>query len=206
MSTQPPTRLLVARHGDAAYAVHGVLSDDGGWLTDKGQQQARELAESLQPRGISAVYTSRMERAIQSGQVAAKALGVGETVIDGLQEYAVGDLAGVPYNDPRAQQVFNAWLADDLDVGIPGGENGHQVVQRVRDALDDIADAHPGETVLVFSHGGVMSLVIPRLSGNVRNDLAAQRFLPNCVPAEVDVVRDFWQVISWPGSTDKSTV
>ncbi|WP_052595207.1 histidine phosphatase family protein [Luteipulveratus mongoliensis] len=201
-----PTRLLVARHGDAEYAVHGVLSDDGGWLTDKGRSQAAELATTLRDRGVTAVYTSRMDRAVQTGQVAAGVLGVGERVIAGLQEYAVGDLAGVPYNDPRAQRVFNAWLADDLDVGIPGGETGHEVVDRVRDALDDIADAHPGETVLVVSHGGVMSLVIPRLSDNVRNDLAAKRFLPNCVPAEVDVARDRWQVISWPGSTDKSAV
>lgn len=201
-----PTRLLVARHGDAEYAVHGVLSDDGGWLTPTGRAQATGLAGALADRGISAVYTSHMHRSVQTGSIAAAMLRVPETAVDGLQEYAVGDLAGVPYNDPRAQRVFNAWLAGNLDVGIPGGENGHQVVERMREALDCIADAHPGETVLVFSHGGVMSLVIPRLSDNVRDDLAAQRFLPNCVPAEVDVNRDRWQVVTWPGTTDKSTV
>ncbi|MDE9365044.1 histidine phosphatase family protein [Luteipulveratus sp. YIM 133132] len=201
-----PTRLLVARHGDAEYPVHGVLTDDGGWLTETGRAQATGLAAALGERGITAVCTSRMERAVQTGAVAASVLAVPARAVDGLQEYAVGDLEGVPYGDPRAQQVFDAWVAGDLDATMPGGESGVQVLERMREALDRIADDHPGETVLVFSHGGVMSMVIPRLSENVRDDLAAARFLPNCVPAEVEVSRERWRVVSWPGSMDKSTV
>ena len=47
--------LLVARHGDADYPHAKVLSDDGGWLTDKGRQQVRQLAESLRSRNIAGV-------------------------------------------------------------------------------------------------------------------------------------------------------
>lgn len=201
-----PTRLLIARHGDAEYAVHGVLSDDGGWLTDKGKAQAQALAESLVGQDIEAVFTSTVERAIESGAIAAQVLGVAAHEVVGLQEFAAGDFSGLPYNDPRPQAVFNAWLAGDLDAGIPGGETGHQVVARYKAALEDVAHRVGTARVLVFSHGGVMSLVIPRLSHNVRNDLARERFLPNCVPAEVDVARDHWNVVSWPGSADKSIV
>jgi 2,3-bisphosphoglycerate-dependent phosphoglycerate mutase len=37
---QCPATLLIARHGDADYAVDGVLSDDGGRLTGNGSEQA----------------------------------------------------------------------------------------------------------------------------------------------------------------------
>ena len=198
---QCPATLLIARHGDADFTVHGVLSDEGGVLTDKGRAQVSDLADTLRPRRIAAVYSSRMERAAQSGELAATELGVKPFAVEGLQELSVGELAGVSDQDPRAQQVFDAWLRGDLDAACPGAENGHMVFSRFAEALEAIADTHRGETVLVFTHGGAMSLVIPRLSVNMRHDLAAQRFLPNCVAAEVEVDADGWRILSWPGTT-----
>jgi probable phosphoglycerate mutase len=198
---QCPATLLIARHGDAAYPVCGVLSDDGGWLTELGRAQVGELAQRLLSRRIAAVYCSSMRRAVESADLAAVCLGVKPFVVDGLQELSVGDLAGVSQQDPRAHQVFDAWLQGDLDASCPGAEDGHAVVRRFAKALDGIADTHRGETVLVFTHSGVMSLVIPRLSVNVRNDLAAQRVPPSCVPAEVAIDADGWRVASWPSSS-----
>jgi probable phosphoglycerate mutase len=202
---QCPATLLIARHGDAEYALGGVMSDDGGWLTDLGRAQVRELAETLRSRRIAAVYTSRMERAVESADLAAAGLGVRRLVTEGLQEPSVGELAGVSFQDPRAHLVFDAWLQGHLDAGYPGGEDGHTVTKRFKEALEDIADTHRGETVLVFTHSGVMSLVIPMFSVNVRNDLAAQRFLPNCAVAEVEVDADGWRVVRWPGVTEASS-
>lgn len=197
---QCPATLLIARRGDAEYAVDGVLSDDGGALTDKGRAQVRHLVEQVRPRRIAEVYSSTMHRAVQSAELASSGLGVRRVVTDGLEEFSVGEVAGVSYQDPRAQQVFDAWLHGDLAAACPGAEDGHVVVRRFKEALEDIADTHRGETVLVFTHGGVMSLAIPRLAVNVRNDLATQRFLPNCVPVEVEVDADGWRLVSWPGS------
>jgi len=202
---QCPATLLVARPGDAEYALDSVLSDDGGALTDKGREQVRRLVEQVRPRRIAGVYSSAMDQAVQSAELAASGLGVPRAVADGLQEFSVGELAGVSCQDPRAPQVFDAWLHGDLDASCPGAEDGRAVVKRFTEALDQIADTHRGETVLVFTHRGVMSLVIPRLSVNVRNDLAAQQFLPSCVPAEVQVDADGWRIVSWPFSTDRAT-
>ena len=197
---QCPATLLIARHGDADHPVHGVLSDDGGCLTELGRAQVGVLAGRLLSRRIAAVYCSSMKRAVESADLAAAQLGVQLFVADGLEELSTGDLAG-SHQDPRARQVFDAWLHGSLDAGYPGGEDGHTVVKRFKDALEDIADTHRGETLLVFTHSGVMSLVIPRLALNVRNDLAAQRIPPSCAPAEVAVDADGWRVISWPSSS-----
>jgi len=203
-----PATLLIARHGEAQYAVPGVLSDDGGMLTDRGRSQVGELSDSLRLRRVAAVYSSTMDRAVQSAELAAAALGLKPVVVDGLQELSVGGLAGVSTLDPRVQEVFDGWLAGDLDVGCPGAENGHAVIGRFRQALEEIVDNHRGETVLVFTHGGAMSLAIPWLSpavghgGPVRNALvSAQGFLPHAVPAEVEVDADGWRVLSWPGTS-----
>ena len=108
--------------------------------------------------------------------------------------------------DPELASVFKAWVHGDLGRFIPGGESGAEVLERYREALQTIADQHRGETVLVFSHGGVMSFALPRLSATVRDDLAEQRYLPNCAVAEVAVDGDGFEVVSWPGSRDRDVV
>jgi broad specificity phosphatase PhoE len=198
--------LLVARHGDAEYGHPSVLSDEGGWLSEKGIAQTEWLAASLATRRVARVCTSTLARAVESGALAAKALGVDARAVPGLEEYSVGALAGRPHDDPELASVFTSWLHGDLRRCIPGGETGEQVVARYREALQAIADEFRGETVLVFSHGGVMSFVLPRISGNVRDDLAAARFLPNCAVAEVAVDGDGFEVLSWPGSSDRAVV
>ncbi|HEY5181732.1 MAG TPA: histidine phosphatase family protein [Dermatophilaceae bacterium] len=199
---QCPATMLVARHGAAAYAVDGVLLEDDGALTDKGRDQVRHLVEQVRSRRVAAVYSSQMGRAIRSAELAASELGLHSVAVDGLQEFSVGDLAGVSFDDDRAQQVFDGWLRGDLAAACPGAEDGHAVVTRFKGAIDEIADSHRGETVLVFTHGGAMSLAIPRLSVNLRNGLAVQRFLPHCVAAEIEVDADGWRVVTWPGATD----
>jgi probable phosphoglycerate mutase len=147
---QCPATLLVARHGNP--------------------DQVRVLVEQVRSRRIAAVYSSQMERAVESAALAASQLGLQPIAVDGLQEFEVRELAGA-------------------------------VVRRFTDALNEFADKHRGETVLVFSHGAAMSLAIPRVSVNAGNDVVAQRFLPNCVPAEVEVDADGWRLVSWPGMT-----
>ena len=198
--------LLIARHGDAEYGHPSVLSDEGGWLSDKGVEQTTALAESLAGSRVAAVRTSPLGRAVQSGAVAAEILGVESRAVEGLEEFSVGALAGRPHDDPELQSVFMAWVHGDLRTRIPGGVNGEEVLIGYREALLSIADQFRGETVLVFSHGGVMSFVLPRISGNVRDDLAKAKFLPNCGVAEVAVDGDGIDVRTWPGSTDRTVV
>lgn len=200
---QCPASLLITRHGEAAYNVPGTRTNDGGWLTDNGRRQVQHLVDRVRPRRIAAVYSSRMQRAVDSAELAAAELGVEPMAVDGLQEFSVGDLAGVSLDDTRAQEVFDAWLAGDLDAACPGGEDGNAVVSRFRRAVEAIADRHRGETVVVFAHGGVIALVLPLVAANAINSVAAQRFLPNCVPAEVEVDADGWRLVSWPGDGDQ---
>ena len=202
-----PAVLHIARHGDAEYdGDHRLMSDDGGRLSETGRVQVAECAHDLADARVAAVYSSTMARARESGALAAEVLGVGHHTLAGLVEVRVGDRAGQPWSDPVTREVYAAWFAGDLTARVPGGETGDEVVGRFRDALETVADQHRGEQVLVFTHGAVMSLVVPRLSRNVRDDLASLRFLPNAVPAVVEAGDDGWRVRSWPGSASTDLV
>jgi 2,3-bisphosphoglycerate-dependent phosphoglycerate mutase len=161
-----PATILVARHADAEYETRH-WADEGGSLTRRGRDQARGLARRLAQRfdergqgRLRHVYTSTYARAVQTAELAAGHLGVGVTTREGLKEFSLGSLAGSRAEDPFAE-VYAAWLAGDLEARIPGGESGAELRHRMHRALYDIAEAHPGETVLAVSHGGVMRLTLP---------------------------------------------
>ncbi len=186
-----PATVLVARHGEAEYESD-LLSDAGGSLTMVGRSQSRELADSLADRNVALVYSSPMSRAVQTAEIVAGRLGCGVRVREAFAELSVGDLGGEPVS--ALAPVFERWRAGDLAAAVPGSESGEQVVARVREALEDIADLHRGETVLVISHGWVMGLALPQLAHGVE----VGRAMPSCRPVELSVDADGWRCTGWP--------
>ena len=193
MSTlQCPTTLVLARHAEAEYEAP-VWADEGGSLTTLGRRQATTLADRLVDRRVAHVWTSTLARAVQTGEIAAARLGVGVTTRIGLREFAIGELAGAPLDTDPFEPTYAAWLAGDLDARIPGGEDGHAIVARMRAVIAEIADAHPGETVLVVSHGGTLRLAVPLLCRMA----AAPAWLANTATIEVDADADGWVCRAW---------
>lgn len=184
--------MLVARHGEAEYES-ALWGDHGGSLTLQGRRQAAALAERLRGLRIAHVWTSTMSRAVQTAEVAAAALGVGVTTREGLREFGVGEHVGVPREDDPFLETYRGWLEGQVDTRIPGGETGREVAHRFGEVLRDIADLHPGETVLVVSHGGAIGLGVPALCR-----MRAERTrLDNCDTVEVLADADGWVCTRW---------
>ena len=152
---QCPARVFLARHGEAAYETE-LLMDHGGSLTARGRAQARELGEKLRAEKIAHVYSSTISRAVQTAELAAAVLGVAVTVREGLVELALGEAHGEPAGTGIFVSEMRAWVAGDVEARAPGSESAVEIAARVRAVLDDIADQHRGEAVLVVTHGGAI--------------------------------------------------
>jgi probable phosphoglycerate mutase len=193
---QCAARVFVARHGEAVYESE-LLSDAGGWLSPLGRDQARALAERLAPERISRVWTSDMARAVQTGEIVAAALGADVVVRTGLREFGVGHAAGTTGDPDPFAETFAAWLDGDLTARIPGGESGEDVVRRYTAVLEEIADAHRGESVLVVSHGGVMCMALSAVSRNLALSHSRDVPMPNCGVVALEGDADGWVARSW---------
>ncbi len=182
----------MARHGEAEYEL-SEYADEGGSLTTLGRQQAAALAEALAGRRVAHVWTSTLARAVQTAEIVAARLGVGVTTRLGLREFGVGQHAGTPLDLDPFLQTYLRWLDGELDERVAGAESGREIADRVGAVLREVADAHPGETVLVVSHGGAIGLGVPHLC---RMD-AEQTPLANTATVEVLADADEWVCTRW---------
>ncbi len=191
-SLQCATTVILARHGEAEYE-DPCWAEEGGSLTSLGRRQATMLGEGLAGRRVAHVWTSTLARAVQTAEIAAARLGVAVTTRAGLREFGCGDLAGTEREIDPFVPIFRSWLDGELSAQVPGGESGQDLVDRMRGVFSEIADAHPGETVLAVSHGGVLRLAVPSVT---RMEVEPSS-LANCSTIEIEIDADGWVCRSW---------
>lgn len=156
---QCPARIVLLRHGAAVYEA-AVTTGSGGTLSPRGRAQARAAAEGLARERVAHVYASMLARAVQTAELLAAALGVQATAREGLQEFDPGAHHGSAHDSGWAASTMAAWADGDLDAHWEGGESARQISARMLAVLDQLADLHRGETVVVVTHGGAMSAVL----------------------------------------------
>jgi broad specificity phosphatase PhoE len=158
-----PTRLLLVRHAEVEQRYHkifgGTIDMD---LSPRGQEQARLLAAFLRRKKIDAIYASPMKRVQQTLAPFSNNGAPAQTILPALREIHFGDWTGLNWEKVCEQFKLDPheWL-DHIERGItPNGENGPQFRARVEPCLREIIQRHPGETVAIFCHGGVVRMIL----------------------------------------------
>lgn len=158
--------IVLARHGQTAWNALGRLQGHSDIaLDDTGRDQARQLADSLGDAGITAVWTSDLCRARETGEIVTAALGLARPSVDvELRERQFGVFEGLTRSEceTRHPDAWRDWVAQ---VGAPpGAEPRPDAIARLGRALARIAAAGAG-TALVISHGNVMRLWLMNVLG-----------------------------------------
>jgi probable phosphoglycerate mutase len=136
-------------------------------LSSEGRAQAEEVCARLATEGVDAIYVSSLRRTAQTAEILVRTLGLEPVVDADLREVFLGEWEGgllrkkVVDRDPVALRVS---AEQRWDV-IPGAESAASFAQRVRQAVERIAAAHPDERVAVFSHGGTIGELLAQATG-----------------------------------------
>lgn len=171
-------RLLLIRHGQTPSNVEGTLDTGypGPGLTALGHRQAQAVPGALQHETIAGLHVSRLLRTHETAAPLAAALGMSPRLTEGLEEIQAGDVELRRDEDSvdAYQQNQALWSGDELDGGLPGGESGHEFLERYTGALRHIASLHAQDaTVAVVSHGAairVFASLAARLGPATRHD------------------------------------
>ena len=190
-------RLILARHGRTEGNVIRALDSrpPGMPLDDVGRAQAEDLARRLAAQPVAAVYASRATRAQQTAAPVAAAHDLSVVVIDGVQEAYCGELEGAtdPASHERFQDVYEAWLNDEFDARLPGGESAFDVRARFVAAVEAVAADEP---VVVVSHGAAIRLGVGALLG----EGAETRYVPNAGLVILTGGPGRWELAHWDGA------
>ncbi len=167
------TRLVLIRHGECVANAEGRAGGprgDGG-LTERGRAQAAALAARLartrELDGASALYTSTLPRAIETGGIVAPAIAPAlvARARANLEELRVGEADGLTWAEVAERFEPVDWDLDPTRPNVPGGESLVGFFERCRSALEGLVVAHPGELVVVVTHGGVIEQAMKLYQG-----------------------------------------
>ncbi|GFG74068.1 histidine phosphatase family protein [Mycobacterium botniense] len=158
-------QLLLVRHALPLRSEHGQGSDPA--LSGEGLQQAARLPEALARFPISRIVSSPQRRAVQTAEPVAAECGLPVEVDERLAEYDRGLPMYIPLEHIRAEYPQEwARLAEGR---LPGSVDEDAFRARVRAAVDSVVTAADHEdTVAVFSHGGVINVVLHEILGTKR--------------------------------------
>ena len=165
------TTLLLVRHAETEDNVQMRLS---GWtdtdLSARGEQQVALLADHFNRHHghIDALYASPLTRARRTAEAIGALTGHTPILLDDLREMYFGDLDGRPFEELR--EAYAHLLAADENSEIedfmwPSGESRSGFTSRVLRVTNSIAHKHPGGTVGVVTHGGLIATLMTHLSG-----------------------------------------
>ncbi|GEM_PF-171075 len=166
----PHVELWLVRHGETVENAAGILSGHiPARLSPKGIEQAKALKPKLENIQFDTVYSSTLQRAIDTANLA----GFDPTPVDDLREFCFGDYDGkvistLPFNWVKALYEFTT------DFETPNGENMADVSKRVTRFIDSL----PNGRHLIFCHGGVIR--------TIARHLGADKFIPNGTALIID--------------------
>ncbi|HSE80061.1 MAG TPA: histidine phosphatase family protein [Gaiellaceae bacterium] len=167
------TTIYLARHGESDWNAELRWQGHADRpLTERGRRQAAELADRLADVVLAALYSSDLERARATARIVAEARRMDVVVLPELREIDVGSWSGLTRAEAeeRFPAAYRRWA--DGAQGWDDGETYEQMTERVVRAILNIAQAHPGDSVLVVAHGGPIRALHATALGI---DLAAHR-------------------------------
>lgn len=190
VSTAPATRtrLFLLRHGQTNWNQLKIVQghDDGATLTDEGRAQVRRVIEQLRTFGVDHVISSDLNRAVETARIVTEGLGTSNSVDPAIRERSFGVLEGGPVTaaTPALTGIDGEWVIDET-AHPAGGESLEDLYRRTADFVDRVAVTHPGQRLLIVTHGGAIRTIRAYCAGAT---MAGRHWddVPNCSVWAVD--------------------
>ena len=160
--------VLLVRHGENEYIREGRLAGrlPGVHLNERGRAQSQTLAERMAGEPIKAVYSSPLERALETAEPIAKALGFEVSPCPSLIETDYGE-----WQDRKLEELsrLNLWRSVQQTpslVQFPGGESFVDCQERIRQGIEGLCAQHdPKATIVCVSHADPIKLAVAYFIG-----------------------------------------
>lgn len=134
-------------------------------LNDEGRRQAAAAATRMSALQVAAIFSSPLERTVETAAPLAEATGLPITQAAGLLEVDYGEWAGQEYRVLRKTDLWKKVQQQPAGARFPGGETVNEAQGRIVTAIEEILGAHPQAVVAAYSHADMIRLAVAYFSG-----------------------------------------
>lgn len=179
------TLIFLIRHGHNDWADKKLAGwTPGVHLNSNGQKQAEALVERLESIPFEAVYSSPLERTLETAAPLARARGLKVNRQRDVGEVDYGDWQGKSLKQLSKKKEWTVVQVAPSMMRFPNGESLREMQNRAVAGVERIAAQHPKGTVAIFSHGDVIKAIVAHFIGMPLD--AFQRLM--IAPASVTVL------------------
>jgi probable phosphoglycerate mutase len=161
------TLLLLIRHAVTEMTGKRLYGrSQGVTLSATGREQAADLARRVSEVPLDALYSSPLERCMETARPIADAAGLQIEALEGVLEIDYGSWTGRSFTALSRTRLWKEFHgATPSAPRFPGGETLAEAQGRAVRAVGELAERHPKETVAVVTHGDVVALVLAYYAG-----------------------------------------
>lgn len=148
-------KLILVKH--SLPFINPELPPNKWKLSTEGEKRCILLAQQLSPYLPLKIFSSRELKAIQTAEILSHCLGLSSQVENGLHEHERPEpgLLSVDEFEERVKSLFAS-----PESNIFGSETALQAQARFYESVMQLTTQHTGATILVVSHGTVISLFL----------------------------------------------
>lgn len=160
------TTFYLVRHGLTSHTGHRLT----GWapgvhLTDEGRRQAEAAAERLASVTLRAVYSSPIERTMETAEPIARRQGLRVRKRKGIGEVHYGKWTGRRFASLTNTKLWRVVQMYPSGARFPDGETLQETQKRALEDIEKLRLAHPRDKICCVSHADVIKLVAAHYLG-----------------------------------------
>jgi len=159
--------LILIRHGETDYVGNRLAGHlPNIHLNPKGRKQVKALSKKLAGFPINAIYSSPLERTIETAELLAKIKGLPVQILPALTEINVGDWQGKPIPALRRLELWQGTHEAPARFSFPNGESFAEKQHVIVTALERLVrDASARSVIACVSHGDPIKLSLAYFLG-----------------------------------------
>ena len=172
--------LILVKH--SVPEIYGDQPANTWKLSEEGRSRAQHLAEELKSFEPDVILSSEEPKAKETAEIVANDLGLKMQMFPDLHEH---DRSNVPYLSHDAFQASMRDFFQEPDQLVFGRETANQVYARVYQAIHHILNEYRNKTVVIVTHGTVISLFVSRLTESSDFELWTKIGLPSFIAMDL---------------------